>query len=102
MFTFWIIYWDNQTFKNRHAQFARNIDSIKSSGIHVIPFDHSDLLNIEYEFENGDIIKMDYVFFATSSFTDISQKEFEEFHHSLTFNQSNPFLNGILKWKMSM
>ena len=40
---------------------------------------------------------MDYVFFATSSFTDISQKEFEEFHHSLTFNQSNPFLNGILK-----
>ena len=35
---------------------------------------------------------MDYVFFATSSFTDINQKEFEEFHHSLTFKQSNPFL----------
>ena len=121
-------FWRYQTLKNRHAQFTRNIDSIKSSGIHVIPFDHLDLLNIEYEFENGDIIKIDYVFFATSSFTDINQKEFEEFHHSLTFNQSNPFLipnllkakqlfqkkkefyfrklqkelNGILKWKMSI
>jgi len=117
-----------QTLKNRHAQFTKNLDLIKIAGINDIPFDHSDLLNIEYEFENGDIIKIDYLLLGASSFTDINQKEFEEFHHSLTYNQSNPFLipnlfqakklfqkkkkfyfrklqkelNGILKRKMSI
>ena len=81
-----------QTFKNRHAQFTNNLDSIKESKIIVIPFDYSDLLDIEYEFENGDIIKMDYTLVALRSLKDIDQKGFEEFYQSLIYNQTNPYL----------
>jgi len=81
-----------QTLKNRHAQFTNNLDSIQSSSLYIIPFDNSDLINIEYEYENGDIFKMDYVLTTSSSFTDIEQKEFEEFLQSITYNQPNPFL----------
>ena len=81
-----------QMFKNRHAQFTYNLDSTNIGSIFIIPFDYSDLIDIEYEFENGDIIKMDYILATSSSFTDINQKEFEEFYHSLIYNQTNPYL----------
>jgi len=35
---------------------------------------------------------MDYTLIDSSSFTDIDHKGFEEFYHSLIYNQTNPYL----------
>ena len=81
-----------QKLKNRHAQFTDNLNSIKSSRIDFIPFDLSDLVGINYEFENGDIINLDYYFVTPSNFKDINQEEFEEFHLSINNNQPSLYL----------
>ena len=78
-----------QNLKNRHAQFTENLNKITTSRIDFNPMDLSDLVNINYEYENGDIINMDYFFVAPSNFEDINQKGFEEFLLSLNKNQSN-------------
>ena len=51
-----------QTLKNKHAQFTNNLNLMKNDFLYIynIPYDLSDLINIEYEFENGDIMNMDY------------------------------------------
>ena len=82
----------HQKIKNRHAQFTENLNAVLSNCIVDIPFVHSDIIDIEYEFENGDIIKMDYHLLTTSSFTDVNQKEFEDYYDSLINKQSNMFL----------
>ena len=51
-----------KTLKNKHAQFTNNLNLMKNDFLYIynIPYDLSDLINIEYEFENGDIMNMDY------------------------------------------
>ena len=78
-----------QNYKNRHAQFTYNLKIITTSRIDLTPLDLSDLININYEYENGDIINLDYCFISPLSFNDIDQKEFEEYHLSLTRKQPN-------------
>ena len=78
-----------QQYKNIHAQFSANLKNIKKNRIDLCPFDLSDLLEINYEYENGDIINFDYYFVTPSNFKDINQKEFEDFHLSLNNKQNN-------------
>ena len=81
-----------QVFRNRHAQFTYNLISVKHSSIRGMPYDLSDLTDIEYEFENGDIINMNYLLVSSANLQDIDKEEFDEFYHSIIYNQSNPFL----------
>ena len=81
-----------QRYHSRHAQFTENLVMVKHFNILDLPYDLSELIDIEYEFENGDIIKQDYQIVTTSGFTDINQKEFEEFHLSNVNNQTNNIL----------
>ena len=81
-----------QLFRNRHAQFTYNLDLVKHSSIRAMPYYLSDLTDIEYEFENGDIINVNYILLSSSNLQGIDKEEFDEFYHSLIYNQSNPFL----------
>ena len=81
-----------QVFRNRHAQFTYNLISVKHSSIRGMPYDLSDLTDIEYEFENGDIINMNYLLVSSANLQGIDKEEFDEFYHSIIYNQSNPFL----------
>ena len=78
-----------QNLKNRHAQFTENLKKITTSRTEFNPLDLSDLININYEYENGDIINLDYYFVTPESFNDINQKEFEEYIITLNKNQPN-------------
>ena len=84
-----------QTYKNRHAQFTNNIVEIKKAMIIIIPYDLSELNDIEYEFENGDIINLNFLLITGISFTDNNPKklkEFEEFHRSLFLKKQKSLL----------
>ena len=81
-----------QFIRSRHAQFNINIQFAKTSRFQYIPFDLSDILDIEYKFENGDIINLDYLLIGGASFKDINQEEFNEFQKSLYVNTINGFL----------
>ena len=81
-----------QVFRNRHAQFTNNLESVKHSSIRGIPYDLSDLADVEYEFENGDIINMNYLLVTSENLQGIDKKEFQDFYHSIIYNQSNQFL----------
>ena len=85
-----------QRVKNVHAQFTLNLERVSSSRFDIEPYDIPELYNIEYEFENGDIINNNYLLVTFNSFTDLNQKEFEEFFLSLNYNQSNPLLTPDL------
>ena len=75
--------------KNKHAQFSYNLNLAKNDYFFIceFPYDLSDLINIEYEFENGDIMNIDYFLFYPNK----EQKENKDSHVSLT-NKNNPFL----------
>ena len=81
-----------QRYKSRHAHFSMNL--VKISLFHIVefPYDYSDLTNIEYEFENGDIFIYDYDMAQAASFVDGDKKEFEDFYLSLVNNQTNVHL----------
>ena len=81
-----------QRYKSRHAQFSDNLENRYKFDIQTFPYDYSDLTNIEYEFENGDIFTYDYLFYSSSSFTDVDQKEFDKFYQSLRNNEHNAHL----------
>ena len=81
-----------QRFKNKHAQFSYNLNEISRFCILAFPYDYADLINIEIEFENGDVFNYDYSAATISNFNDINNKEFEEFHQNLLNNQMNSFL----------
>ena len=81
-----------QLFRNRHAQFTYNLQAVKHSVMMSTPLDLSDIYDIEYEFENGDIINLNYLLVTRQSLTGIDQKEFDEFHRSLYENEPNPLL----------
>ena len=85
-----------QRFKNKHAQFTINLDSVSSSRFDIEPYDVSDISNIIYEFANGDIINLNYKVITYYSFKDIDQNEFKEFFLSFNYNQSNPLLSPDL------
>ena len=78
-----------QNLKNRHAQFTENLKKITTSRTDFNPLDLSDLININYEYENGDIINIDYYFITPDNFNDINQKEFEEYINNINKNQPN-------------
>ena len=78
-----------QNLKNRHAQFTENLKKITTSRTDFNPLDLSDLININYEYENGDIINLDYYFVTPDNFKDITQKEFEEYINNINKNQPN-------------
>ena len=80
-----------QRYKSKHAQFSQNMVMISIFGFNVFPYDYSDLTNIEFEFENGDIFIYDYEIVKILNFVDIDKKEFEEFYLSLVNNQTNAF-----------
>jgi len=81
-----------QRYKSKHAQFSQNMAMISIFGFTVFPYDYSDLTNIEFEFENGDIFIYDYEIARSANFVDIDKKEFEEFYLSLVNNQTNVHL----------
>ena len=81
-----------QIYKSRHTHFTLNLDAIPHFSIRGIPYSLSDLIDIEYEFENGDIINLNYVLMTLSNLRGINHKEFEEFYNSLIDNQPNPML----------
>ena len=62
-----------QRFKNKHAQFTFNLKAVIEMPIKIIPYDLSDLINIEFEFKNGDIMNIDYQLYNYSSI-DVIQK----------------------------
>ena len=80
-----------QRFKNKHAQFTFNLKAIKFSYIMVIPYDLSDLTNIEFEFKNGDILNIDYKLYYNNSI-DLIQKESVDSSNSINL-QSRKLLN---------
>ena len=83
-----------QKFRNRHAQFTYNLIVSSRFSVLVFPYDYSQLINIEIEFENGDTFIYDYIPANTKSFSvgGIDQREFEEFHINMVNNQQNPLL----------
>ena len=83
-----------QKFRNRHAQFTYNLKVSSRFSALVFPYDYSQLINIEIEFENGDTFIYDYIPANTKSFSvgGIDQREFEEFHINMVNNQQNPLL----------
>ena len=81
-----------QKYRSKHAHFTINLDAISHFSIRGIPYGLSDLIDIEYEFENGDIINLNYVLMTLSNLRGINLKEFEEFYNSLINNQPNPML----------
>ena len=78
-----------QRLKSKHAHFSMILEMISLFKITVFPYDYSDLTNIEYEFENGDIFIYDYEIAKISNFADVDKKEFEESYLSLINNQPN-------------
>ena len=80
-----------QRYKSRHAQFTENLVGVYKFDFNIFPYDYSELTNIEFEFENGDIFSYDYIS-KSSSFTDVDQKEFKDFYNSLINNQANGYL----------
>ena len=81
-----------QLFKSKHAHFSLMLIKLYDFDIQFFPYDYSDLSNIEYEFENGDIFIYDYILDSNLGLNDIDQKEFDEFYQSLKNEQSNVYL----------
>ena len=50
-----------RNFKNPHAQFTKNIDTITYFYLNFYPLNYTDMSLNEYEFENGEILKIPYI-----------------------------------------
>ena len=81
----------NQLYRNRHAQFTMNLVWVKNFYHAILPFDITDIINIEYEFENGDIINLDYTLVNFSDLDDSEQEEFKQFYNSFIQNVQDEF-----------
>ena len=83
-----------QFFKSKHAKFTYSLAVASKIGvIGQIPLDLSDIIDIKYEFENGDIINMNYLLFIyKQSNNQENQDEFDKLHRSFLNNQPNPYL----------
>ena len=76
-------------FKNRHAQFSKNLNLINQiNSNNSFPYDLSDLINIEYEFENGDIINIDYYFVDLNKVLEKDKNSFSSLNNII----NNPIL----------
>ena len=83
-----------QLFKSKHAKFTYSLNSYsKITSVVLAPYDLSDIIDIKYEFENGDIMGANYILFNQKQLNNIeNQDEFEEFYRSFFYNQPNPYL----------
>ena len=80
-----------QYFKDQHAQFSHNIENINFQKIYI-PFYYENFKNLEIEFENNNIIKLDYKILSIKNQT----KEFKSFYEKEIKNFKNTIFEPSL------
>ena len=75
-------------FKNPHAQFTKNIDAITYFFLNFHPLNYSDMSLNEYEFENGEVLKIPYIIKIINS----SNLEFDNYFKNY-LKSNGPFKN---------